>query len=233
MARLRKTHAAFILAALLSACASQLAGPPEVAPHPPENFPKEFYLQAIARHQPVFRIDPARSLVVIEARRGGSLARIGHDHVVASHDVRGYVAPEGGRSDLYVDLARLVVDEQPLRDDAGFDTHPSQEDIDGTRKNMLKVLRAERYPFALVGVTRAAKASDSKMNVSITLHGMNRAYPIPLQIDTTADEIKVTGHLVLNQTDFGIVPLSILGGAIQVQDEVRMRFDIRARRVER
>jgi hypothetical protein len=233
MADLRKPLAGLIIAALLSACAPQLARPPEAARHPPENFPEQIYVQAIARHQPVFRIDPARSLVVIEARRGGSLARVGHDHVVASHDVQGYVAPEAGRSDLYVELDRLVVDEQPLRAEAGFDTHPSREDIDGTRKNMLKVLQAERYPFALVGVTRAEKAGDSKMNVSLTLHGMKRDYPIPMQIDTSAEEVRVTGRLVLKQTDFGIVPLSILGGAIQVQDEVRMRFEIRARRVER
>ncbi len=225
--------AAFVIAALLSACAAQVTRPPEATRHPPENFPEQFYVQAIARHQPVFRIDSARSLVVIEARRGGSLARVGHDHVVASHDVHGYVAPEDGRSDLYVELDRFVVDEQPLRAEAGFDTHPSQEDIDGTRKNMLKMLQAERYPFALVGVTRAGKAGDSKMNVSVTLHGMTHAYPIPLQIDATSEEIKVTGRLVLKQTEFGIVPLSILGGAIQVQDEVRMRFDIRARRTER
>jgi polyisoprenoid-binding protein YceI len=147
--------------------------------------------------------------------------------------VQGYVAPEAGRSDLYVELARLVVDEQSLRAEAGFDTHPSAEDIEGTRKNMLKVLQAERYPFALIGVTRAGRAGDSKMNVSLTLHGMKRDYPIPMQIDTTAEEVNVTGRLVLNQTDFGIVPLSILGGAIQVQDEVRIRFDIRARRAER
>ena len=232
MSRLHKSIAALVIAALVSACAPQITRPPEATRHPPESFPEQFYVQAIARHQPVFRIDPARSLVVIEARRGGSLARIGHDHVVASHDVQGYVAPEDGRSDLYVELVRLVVDEPPLRAEAGFDTRPSQEDIDSTRKNMLKVLEAERYPFALVGVTRAGKAGDAKMNASITLHGMTRAYPIPLRIDATPEEIKVTGRLVLNQTDFGIVPLSILGGAIQVQDEMRMRFDIRARRVE-
>lgn len=232
MADLRKPLAAFVLAALLSACAPQPARPPTVAGAPPETFPEQFYVQAILRHQPVFRIDPARSLVVIEARRGGSLARIGHDHVVASHDVQGYVAPEFGRSDLYVELGRLVVDEEPLRAHAGFDTHPSPEDIDGTRKNMLKMLQAERYPYALVGVTRAGKAGDSQTNVSLMLHGMKRDYEVPLQIDNTAEEIKVTGRLVVNQTDFGIVPLSILGGALQVQDEVRMRFDIRARRVE-
>jgi hypothetical protein len=138
----------------------------------------------------------------------------------------------GGWPRIHVELAGLWWTSSAARE-AGFDTHPSEEDIDGTRKNMLKVLEAEQYPFALVGVTRAEKAGASKLNVSLTLHGMKRDYPLPMQIDTTGEEVKVTGRLVLNQTDFGIVPLSILGGAIQVQDELRMRFDIRARRVER
>jgi hypothetical protein len=73
------------------------------------------YRAALARGEPVFRVDPARSLVVIEAHRAGSLVRVGHDHVVASHDVQGYAAPDQGRSDLYVPLGRLVVDEPELR----------------------------------------------------------------------------------------------------------------------
>ena len=54
-------------------------------------------------------IRPSR--IVIEVRRGGTLAQLGHDHVVVSHDVAGYVAPAEGRADLYVRLDRLVVDE--------------------------------------------------------------------------------------------------------------------------
>ena len=41
----------------------------------------------------------------------------------------------------------------------------------------------------------------------------------------------MSGELALRQTDFGITPLSVAGGAIQVQDEVKLRFDIHARRM--
>jgi hypothetical protein len=36
----------------------------------------------------------------------------------------------------------------------------------------------------------------------------------------------------LKQTDFGVTPLSVLGGAIQVKDEVSVRFAIRAAAVD-
>src|SRR5262252_682486 len=120
---------AAVAAVLLAAgCAEILRIEAPVAP-PPE-FPEGFYQQAQQGGKPVYRVDPRESLVVIEVRRGGSLARLGHDHVVASHDATGYVAPGEGRADLYVALARLVVDEPELRKQAVFDTQPSESDIE-------------------------------------------------------------------------------------------------------
>src|SRR5258708_23733284 len=112
-------------------------------------------------------MDPAGALIGMEGRRRGPPARLGHDHVVASHEVTGYVAPGEGRADLYVALARLVVDEPELRKEAGFDTQPSESDIEGTRSNMLNhVLEAERFPFALIGVA-GADAQQKKATIAV------------------------------------------------------------------
>jgi hypothetical protein len=56
---------------------------------------------------------------------------------------------------------------------------------------------------------------------------VTRQERIPLQIEAGAEGIQVTGRVTLKQSDFGIVPLSILSGAIQVQDSVDLRFRIR------
>ena len=161
--------AAAAIASLLAGCAELLQLEAPVAP--PAEFPEGDYQQLLKAGKPVYRVDPGESLVVIEVRRGGSLARLGHDHVVASHDVTGYIAPGEGRADLYVALAKLVVDEPELRKEAGFDTQPSESDIEGTRSNMLgHVLEAERYPFALIAVTGAdAKDKNPVLAVAITL----------------------------------------------------------------
>ena len=204
----------------------------------PADFPRAFYRQAAAQGRPVYRVDASDSLVTIIVRRGGSLARLGHDHVVASHGVQGYAAPRDGRADLYLPLAELVVDEPALRAEAGFDTQPSAADIAGTRSNMLdKVLEVERFPYALIRVGRVdqpnGKPADARLDVAITLHGRTRSFDVPvrMQIQTDGDALGVRGELAFAQSDFGIVPLSILGGAIQVQDGLLLRFDIRARRV--
>ena len=180
-------------------------------------------------------MDPVSSLVTIDVYRAGSLAHLGHDHVVASHDTQGYVLPDAGNADLYVELDGLVVDEPVLRADAHFDTQPSPEDIAGTRRNMLGsgVLDAARYPFVLIRVTGVDGAGGARTaSVSITLHGMTREMQVPLRIETTADEMSVSGRLTLRQTDFGIVPLSVLGGAIQVKDALDLQFRLHARPLE-
>src|SRR6266567_1084952 len=224
--------AAALLALMLGACAPPVR---ERAPAaaPPAEFPEGYYLQALAQGKPVFRVDSRESLVAIEVRRGGSLARLGHDHVVASHEVGGYVAPDEGRADLYVQLERLEVDEAALRAEAGFDTQPTESDIEGTRANMLvRVLEADKFPFALVRVSGVdASRREAAMSVAITLHGVTRALQVPATIDADADKISVTGRLSLDQTDFGITPYSVLGGAIAVRNGVDLRFRIRARRL--
>jgi len=225
--------------ALLAACAPQPARPPQPselpqpageAEVPPPSFPLAFYQGVARRGGTVLEVDPARSLVVVEVRRAGSLARLGHDHVIASHDLRGYVAPDERRADLYVRLDRLTVDEPQLRARAGFDTQPTAEDIAGTRRNMLgRVLRADVNPYALIEVTRKAEASD--LDVAITLNGITRHVAVRAAIASDAREYDVTGTLAIDQTDFGIRPFSILGGALTVADRLDIRFAIHALRI--
>src|SRR5258708_28628268 len=121
-----------LLALMLAGCAPLLSEPGPAPAVPPADFPEGYYREALERGKPVFRVEPRESLVVIEVRRAGSLARLGHDHVVASREVGGYVAPDEGRADLYVALGRPAGDEAALRTQAGFGTQPPESPIDGT-----------------------------------------------------------------------------------------------------
>jgi hypothetical protein len=194
----------------------------------PAVFPESYYRQAQALGKKVLQINPERSLVTIEVRRAGTLARLGHDHVVASHDIHGYVAPDEGRADLSIPLAKLTIDEPKLRAEVGFDTQPTAEAIEGTRNNMLtKVLEVERYPLALIHITRIDPALTT-LRVSITLHGSTRTFEVPVKIEMLATGMLVRGSVSFTQSEFGMVPYSVLGGAIQVQDRLDLQFRIEA-----
>ncbi|VTU23577.1 hypothetical protein H4CHR_01217 [Variovorax sp. PBS-H4] len=225
-----------LLAAPLAACAPlrRAATPGEgaAAGVAPTGFPRASYEQALSRGEPVYRIDPARSVAVITVRRGGSLARLGHDHVVASRHVQGLIAPGEGRADLYLPLSELSVDSPALRAQAGLDTQPSDADIAATRANMLdKVLEVQRFPFALIRVSGSAPTTpDARLGIEITLHGTTRRFDLPARVSIGNGELNVAGTLEFDQSEFGIVPFSVLGGAIQVQDRLSLRFSLQARR---
>ena len=219
-----------ILACLLAACAVPPAGPP-AAPQPETGLDLQeaaqdaYYRRAEALGQKVWRIDAQHSLISITVRRSGKLARLGHDHVVASRNVQGFIAPQAQRADFRFRPDQLSVDDAALRAEAGFDTQPPADAIEGTRRNMLtRVLDAQRYPIVLIHVTRAGPAAPFR--AGITLHGVTRTVDVAAQTETRADGITVSGALSLNQSDFGIVPFSVLGGAIAVQDSLDVHFRI-------
>lgn len=182
-------------------------------------------LAALAAGPALLHIDPQRSLIAITVRRGGAFARFGHDHVVASHTLSGEVDLARQRTDFQFRLDQLMVDEADLRRHAGLDTQPAADAIEGTRHNMLtKVLDAEHYPLARIHAARPGPGQP--LQAAITLHGVTRTLPLPVAWRVAGGELAVEGTLTLRQTDFGLVPYSIMGGALAVQDQMELRFSI-------
>lgn len=214
-------------AVLLSSCTPPVSPlKTELQEHQPDEFPLAYYRKAHADGSHVLRIDSNNSLITILVRRDGALARLGHDHVVSSRHVSGYVDSTGDRADLHVPLDQLVVDEPSLRLSAGLTTQPSEDAINGTRRNMLdKVLESRRYPHALIHIKRNPADSQS-LSVSITLYGTEKNFEIPAQIKTLSEGMEINGQITFNQSDFGITPFSILGGAIRVHDRLDLSFRI-------
>jgi hypothetical protein len=176
---------------------------------------------------PVLRVGDG-ALIAITVRRGGALARLGHDHVVAARRIDGHVAPAAGLAVLRFRLDEMTVDEETLRAEAGLARQPSADAIAGTRVNMLtKVLDAGQYPFVEVRARRTGDAGQ--LQADITLHGVTRSFTVPTTIDQAAQGLVARGTLTLRQTDFGITPFAVLGGAIAVQDALDIRFVLPAR----
>ena len=216
------------LAFVQTGCSVLPAKPPATAPAAtPAGLSAGPDSEAAAAGKVVLRIDAAASLVEIEVRRAGALAALGHDHLIAARGIEGFVLPEDGRADLLVRLDQLSVDEADLRASAGFTTQPSADAIAGTRRNMFdKVLETGRFPNAQLAI---ARLSADQLEVTITLKGVTRSQPIPAVITQSGQSMTVSGRLSLLQSDFGITPFSVMGGALSVQDRVEMRFRIHAR----
>src|SRR3546814_5733534 len=102
----------------------------------------------------------------------------------------------------------------------------SSDLLDGTQKNMLKSLDAERDPDVVIrSVKLAGEWPMLVADVAITLHGVTRIQSIVMAAVRDGDSIKTDGRFALRQSDFGIAPFSILGGALAVDDVLAIRSE--------
>jgi hypothetical protein len=52
---------------------------------------------------------------------------------------------------------------------------------------------------------------------------------VPVKFEQDGASVTASGAFTLLQTDFGITPMSVLGGAIKVEDQMELQFRITAR----
>ena len=208
---------------LLAGCT---APPMSPAPVAPDSYAS--YLEAAAAGTPVYRIDPTASQITVVVRSGGPFAKIGHDHAIASRTISGYAAPTQARSDFSFRLDEMTVDDPAVRAQAGLAASVPADALARTRANMLgRVLEAGRYPV----VQLRATSNDNTVRLSITLHGVTRSAEVPTALHVTPEHVSAAGQFTLRQTDFGITPMSVLGGALVVKDEIELAFRIQAARM--
>jgi len=207
----------------ISACTT-----PPTPPAPPA--PQTGSEPTLQANQGAHQILAGESLITITVRRSGPLARMGHDHVVANRQLEGFVDVAQGRTEFRFRLDQLTVDEAALRKDAGLETQPSADSIDGTRHNMFaKVLQAEAYPWVVVRAALEPGLRDL-LRAQITLHGVTHEYQVPLQLKEDGASVLAKGAFTVKQSDFGIKPFAVFGGALSVKDELEIKFAISARR---
>ncbi len=187
----------------------------------------------------LYAFDPAQSTLRILVYRGGKLASLGHNHVIAAeqHAVGQVYLPRDGfataGAQLSFRLDQLVLDNPAWRTSMGVDFAKvlSEADIAGTRANMLKALDAAQFPV-VTAVTRTVEGGWPRLvlRLDVTLHGKTRTLDMPVEAAKPEGEgpLKARGRLVLRQTDFGIQPFTVLGGLLAIQDPLAIELDLTA-----
>ena len=85
-----------------------------------------------------------------------------------------------------------------------------------------KVLESEKYPEITFRSSSVAKESNGQWKVegALTLHGVTK----PIVISVQSDGDAYVSHVEIRQTDFGIKPIKVAGGAVKVKDEMGIDF---------
>jgi len=181
---------------------------------------------------------PEQSLLTLLVYRGGALAQAGHNHVIASHTMNGmaWVPQDIARAsfEVHVPVLSFTIDEPSLRALEGRDFAAEVPDSarEGTKKNMLSepMLDALRFPEIVLRSARLEPGSEGVLaQVEVSMRGQARTLAVPLRYELNGDALQVQGELALRQTDLGLTPFSLFGGALRVEDEMRVKFFVLAR----
>ncbi|WP_348698657.1 YceI family protein [Duganella fentianensis] len=176
---------------------------------------------------PLLQFDDGASQITVIVRRGGLLARLGHDHLIRVKNLRGSIDQQHNRASLQFRLDEMLVDPPELRLAAGLSPQPSADAVAGTRQNMLnRVLDAARYPLVVLEAERSADGQS--LQLSLTLHGVTRRMQLPAKIQSDGRSLRAEGSFTILQSDYGITPFAVMGGALAVQDQLELHYRLLA-----
>jgi len=185
-----------------------------------------------------YRVDGSASQLHVLVYRGGALARLGHNHVLSTEQLSGAVVidPQLERSQLVLDLPvnSFVVDDPHARAQEGedFSAEVPADAREGTRGNLLReeVLDGAKFPTITLRATKVGGTHHQPtVMVNIVIKDATRQIEVPVKISYAHQTLTARGEFTVKQTDFGMTPFSVGMGALQVRDELRIRFTIVAR----
>ncbi len=221
--------------AILGACGLLLAGCTpafkSVPATPPAAVSADYPADLQGAH--LYRVAPEQSTLHILAYRGGTMANLGHNHVISSATLSGHIwiHDSSARSGFSITLPvnDLIIDDPQARmaEGAEFVSVVSDAARAGTHANLLKPeqLDGEHYPvirLRSLGIT--GTRTQPQVKVQITIRNQARELMMPVQLSADGQSLRVTGQFQIRQTEFGITPYSVALGALQVQDELTIKF---------
>jgi hypothetical protein len=162
-------------------------------------------------------IDPKRSTVTVRVFKSGLFRAFADDHVIEAP------LAEGSADDSATPDVRIAID---VRDMRVLDPGLSPTDRRDVQTRMLgpEVLDADRFPHIRFRSVAIQKGDADRWSIlgELELHGQTRQ----ARLNVVRDQGHYKGSTLLKQSEFGITPISIVGGTVKVKNEMKIDFDI-------
>ena len=169
-----------------------------------------------------YAFGPANSTLSVRTSRTGAAAKAGHNLLI---DVTAWQATLELSEDRTEGTIALAVDATSLRvrEGTGGIQELGNDDIAEIQETIAKeILQQRAIEFRSTDVRSNADGSRLTVEGELTLVGESRPIAFDLAVD---DGDKLSGRVILKQTDWGIKPYSTLFGALKVVDEVEVNVE--------
>jgi polyisoprenoid-binding protein YceI len=186
-------------------------------------------LEASRTVLPRYRMDPTHSRFTVQGFAGGLLSFVAHSPTFAVRDFEGELRwqPDAGvdaRLGITVRAGSLeLVDKVRAAD---------REDI--MERMMREVLEVAAYPqvhLEAEAISTAPVGTDRfrvGITALLTLHGVTIREGIDAELLQYSDGVRLIGTFPLHLSAYRIRPVTALGGAIHLKDQLRVAFDLAA-----
>jgi polyisoprenoid-binding protein YceI len=158
------------------------------------------------------------SLITVHVYKSGLFSGFAHDHIVIAPIAQGAIDIKKLSVEITVSTKQMKV----------TDPEASESTRAEVQATMLgpKVLDAGKYPEIHFKSSRVEQTTPGHYRVTgtLSLHGATKE----LSFEVSGGPDRYEGKTRLNQTDFGIKPISIGGGTVKVKDQIAIELDIYA-----
>ncbi|MGH9552654.1 MAG: YceI family protein [Terriglobales bacterium] len=177
-------------------------------------------------------IDAKESTFLVRAFATGMLSAFGHSPTIAIPDFEGEV--KWSPNSLEDASLRMVVQASSL---AVTDDISKSDRSEIERKMKEEVLQTDGFPeiiyecSQLSSIQKMGEGSfTAVLNGDLTLHGVTLNQAISARLTLKGDTLRAAGEFSIRQSDYEIRPVSAAGGTVKLKDELKLSFDITARK---
>ncbi|MFZ1133897.1 MAG: YceI family protein [Candidatus Korobacteraceae bacterium] len=179
-----------------------------------------------------YAVDVGRSTFTLQVFSTGLLSAFGHSPKIAAREIQGevqFVATGTTLEDARLHLTIHAGSLQVIDDISDKDRREIQ------RQMYDEVLEVDRFPEIQYECSRVTFSGNgdrywAALNGELTLHGETHPLQISARVVISGDKLRASGEFGVKQSEYGIAPVSVAGGAIKLKDEIKCTFDIVAQK---
>ena len=162
-------------------------------------------------------IDTAQSKLTVYVYKSGLFSGFADDHIIDAPIARGTLSDAAPLSvSIEVRAGDLRVRDPKLSESKRADVQARMIGPD--------VLDTQKVATIAFASTTVEAAGADRWNVTgrLTIHGQAK----PIMFAVTRAGGRYRGSVAIKQRDFGITPISIVGGTVKVKDELKIEFEV-------
>ncbi len=186
-------------------------------------------LGGMAQDKTTYSIAGGQSKLEIHVYKEGMFKAFGHDHLIAAKEISGEAQFDAQK--IEDSTVRLQIVTQSLTVVDPGESEKDRRDVQATMEGE-KVLDVAKFPeitFTSSGISGAKKSAEGwELTISgkLKLHGVEKTVGFPLRVHTEKAQLRGEGEISILQTDYGITPVKVGGGAVKVKDKLKITFTI-------